>query len=150
MDFHWLRLRATVHPTESLEKVRAAIGAVAQLDGEVLEKAVRVTPIDMHHGGVSRLLEVELARNRDCRCVLDKVLAGQEGHVLATLESRVDDDGILYLRLDKQEAYEGRLVLGVFDDPVSVRVKIQVHPSGHARTVAAWAAWLRERASPAL
>lgn len=150
MDFHWLRLRATVHPTESFDRVRTALANVAHVEDEGLEERLRTTPIDMHHGGVSQLLELELHRNRDCRRALDAMLAGQAEAVLSTLGDRIDEDGVLYLRLDKQEALAGNLVLGVFDDPVSVRVKVQVHPSGHAQAVAAWTAWLRERASPAL
>jgi hypothetical protein len=76
--------------------------------------------------------------------VLARVLAipGAHERVLATLDARVDDDGILYLRLDKQAAFAGRLVLLDGEDAIQLRLKPEAHPANREAALAALRGWL--------
>ncbi len=47
----------------------------------------------------------------------------------ADLESRVDDDGILHFRVDKQAACAGQLVTAKTADSIDVRVKLKAYPA---------------------
>jgi len=136
VKFHWLRLRATAHPTEVVERVESAIKTVAQLD-----LPVQRTEIETHHGATQVLLAAELKRQAEIRATLQGLLSalGKEG--FADLERRLDDDGILYLRADKQEAFQGRIVPGL-KDPVAIQVKVEVHPFSRERAMAAWVEYL--------
>ena len=47
----------------------------------------------------------------------------------ADVDARVDEDGILHFRLDKQAAYDGRFVLAKEPDAIDVRVKLMAYPA---------------------
>ncbi|HYU07670.1 MAG TPA: RNA-binding domain-containing protein, partial [Thermoplasmata archaeon] len=44
-------------------------------------------------------------------------------------ETRVDDDGILHFRIDKQTAYLEKLTLAQDTDPIDVRLKLMAFPA---------------------
>ncbi len=144
VDFHWLKLRATSHPTEDPERVAAALAFAAGVEVEV-----DATSMDTHHGAEQLLLEAQMKRNRDIRACLDHLLQPEDRKMLAeTLEARIDDDGILYFRVDKQAAAQQQVRVGNFDDPISVRVKVQVHPFRREGAIAAWQAWAEAPPAP--
>lgn len=55
--------------------------------------------------------------------------AGILGALVADLEARLDDEGVLHFRLDKQDAYEGRLILHRDADTIDVQVKLKAYPA---------------------
>jgi RNA binding exosome subunit len=140
MRFHWLKLRATCHATEEPERVRHAMQFLSGLDLQAFEGVTEATRIDSHHGGEVWSFETTLSRAGDIRRALAPLRAATPG-LAGELEARTDDDGVLYLRFDKQEAVLGR-VLATRGEGVQVRLKPEVHPAGRERVVAALAAWL--------
>ncbi|HJQ93587.1 MAG TPA: RNA-binding domain-containing protein, partial [Candidatus Thermoplasmatota archaeon] len=63
LRYHWLRLRATCHPTEDLAKVESAVrgaAGVADLD-------LKAEPMDTHHGGTVHVVEGVLDKSRAVR-----------------------------------------------------------------------------------
>ena len=142
LRYHWLRLRAFVHATEDPAKVEAAIRTVA---GDP-ELDVGRTEVEGHHGGRLLILEATLDTSRLVKEALARLLAipGARGDLEATLDPRTDEEGILHLRLDKQEAAQGRLALTRGEDAVQVRVKANVHPVTRAKAMAAWKRWLEK------
>ena len=135
--FHWLRLRATAHATEDVERVVAAVRAVA---GDV-ELVVEETAVDGHHGGSIVLLEAAIGRNRPIRDTLARLVTAAPS-VRGQLGARVDDEGVLYLRFDKQAAFEDNaLRLVDHADAVQVRARIEVHPVRKDLALAAWEDW---------
>lgn len=127
--FHWLRLRTTAHGTEDADRVKQALRACTGLGGEAFEAAVEETLLESHHGGQVALLEVTLSRAREVRAALSAMLdAGTRAQLLEELEPRVDDDDVLYWRMDKQEAHLGTLRLGGGDDAIQCRLRVEVHP----------------------
>ncbi|MGB0652135.1 MAG: RNA-binding domain-containing protein [Thermoplasmatota archaeon] len=142
--FHWLRLRTTCHATEDPDRVAAALATVLALeDDEAAAAAVEGTSLPSQFGGDVLVMEATLTRQREVRAAAAGLLAAFDAaRLLEELQQRVDDDGVLYLRLDKQEAYLGDLVAGSGDDTIQVRLKVEVHPAGRERALAAWRAWL--------
>lgn len=127
LRYHWIRLRATAHPTEDLAKVQAAVRFVAGVpDLELHDEAM-----DTHHGGTVHVVEGVLEKSRAVRDVLARVLAlpGARGDLAATADARTDDEGVVYLRVDKQEAAQGRLVLTRGEDAVQLRLKMEHYPA---------------------
>ena len=49
--------------------------------------------------------------------------------ILEGIEDKVDDDCILYIRLDKQKAVCGEFVIAHGGDVVSVTAKVMSHPA---------------------
>jgi RNA-binding protein len=127
LRYHWIRLRATAHPTEDLAKVEAAVRNAAG----VPDLAVKAEPMETHHGGTVHVVEGVLDKSRAVRDALGRVLAlpGVRDDLLATLEARTDDDGVFYLRVDKQEAFAGRLQLTRGEDAVQLRLKMEHYPA---------------------
>jgi hypothetical protein len=52
-----------------------------------------------------------------------KLEADDKKTLLSDVESRVDEKGNLYLRLDKQEAFQGNIRLGQ-TDPIHIRIRL--------------------------
>ncbi|TLZ67497.1 MAG: exosome subunit, partial [Methanobacteriota archaeon] len=55
--------------------------------------------------------------------------AGLLERILKNLDERIDEDAVLHLRFDKQNAYNGSLALAKNDDVIAVRAKIAAHPA---------------------
>ena len=133
--FHWAKLRATCHATEDEAKVAAAL----RLASGVPEAAVEATELESHYGGSVRILEIRLEKSRPVRDLLDRILElpGARESLLATVERRTDDDGVLYLRLDKQAAVQGALRLLDGEDCIQVRFRPEVYPPSREGAVLA-------------
>lgn len=140
MRWHWLRLRATAHPTEDVERVREAVRRLAGLELDRFAAATQETKVESHHGATITLIETTVTRAKEIREALGRLVP--EPAVLAgAIEARTDDDGVLYLRFDKQAALGGGVVATVGEDAVQVRLKPEVHPAGRDRSVAALREW---------
>lgn len=135
MRYHWFRLRASAHPTEDVSRVAAALRFVSGMDAETFDEAVTATDLPSHHGGTVTLLELQATRQRTVRDAVGRLL---DASVVNELDARTDDDGTLYVRFDKQAAFQGRLQPTRGEDAVQVRFRIEVHPAGRERAIAAW------------
>ncbi|MFA5944402.1 MAG: RNA-binding domain-containing protein [Candidatus Thermoplasmatota archaeon] len=127
LRYHWIRLRATCHPTEELAKVETAMRHAAG----VPDLAINAEAMETHHGGTIHILEAALDKSRAVRDALGRllVLPGARDDLTATVEARTDDDGVFYVRLDKQEAFAGRLVLTRGEDAIQMRLKMEHYPA---------------------
>lgn len=135
LRYHWLRLRATCHPTEDLTKVTQAVAFVA---GDPALKPT-ATALESHHGGTVQLVECVLDKSRAVRDLLQRLfdLPGVREELKTTLESRTDDDGVFFARVDKQDAYAGKLIMTRGEDCVQLRLKLEHYPSTRAAAIAA-------------
>ena len=136
MRFHWLRLRATAHATEDPERVRRAMAFVSGLDAEAFDAATEATPVEAHHGGDVVFFETLLKRAGEVRPCIARLLEASKD-LASEVEARTDDDGVFYLRFDKQAAFLGRLTPTHGDDAVQVRIKPEVHPAHRDNAIAA-------------
>ena len=129
LRYHWIRLRANCHPTEDLAKVEEAVRFVAGLDADKFQPSL--TPLESHHGGTVQLVECTLDKSRQVRDMLQRLfdLPGAREQLKASLESRTDDDGVFYARVEKQDALAGRLVLTRGEDCVQLRLKLEHYPN---------------------
>ena len=140
--FLWLRLRATAHATEDPGRVAEAVRNLTGLEPEAFDAVASRTVIEGHFGDVT-WVEADLSRARDVRTALDRLLPPEaRAAVRGELERRVDDDGVLYLRFEKQAAFLGRVVPTTGEDAVQARLRVEVHPAGRERAVAALEAFL--------
>lgn len=125
MSFHYLAFRAFVHATESEQKVTEAMNFV---NGKEVPSRQEV---EGHHGNPIVILELEVRGAQNIDQLFSRMDKRDIGRILETLEDRVDEDFQMYFRLDKQQAYLGRMVLSDGDDVIHVRGKIESYPKRH-------------------
>lgn len=129
-------LRAFVHATEDPQKVRSALAFAAGFDLEDEEEAkrfdeqVEAVSAEGHFRNPIEILEVNLKRAAQVRRFWGRMLddpAIRQG-LMQEVEQRLDDELILWFRLDKQSAVSGRLRLTDAQDVVLVRSKLATYP----------------------
>lgn len=121
-----LNLRTSVHATEVSERV---VKALMELLPEDLRSNVTVE-VETHEGYYGNPIEVLTVNIRDpqeASRTLNYILSrlGEHGRRLLdkTLEDRVESNGDLYFRVNKQKAYLGSLEVDEGDDVVRVHVR---------------------------
>ncbi len=119
---------AVVHSTEDMEKVGEAIAELFPFEFEI-----EVSRAKGHYGNELKFLEVEVKDRKKIREFLNHVFSklkegGELEQLKKSLEDRIDAGNVLHIRLDKQKAYLGELVLGS-EDPIAVKIKIVTYPS---------------------
>jgi len=138
VPLHYVDLRTFCYATEDETRVRAALETLIPEE----------TPIDRaestgHHGDRIVVFSTRIETADDIRYVLDRLA---EGDVLATiaseLDDRVTDNCELFVQLDKQAAYQGRIERG---DGIMLRAKIEAYPAKPGIAVENVTALIKER-----
>ncbi len=141
MTVRSVSFRTFCHATEDPDRVTQALRTVLG-DGVTPVKVTRsrghfgepfITLEAVHKG---RRTIVAWFRHLAATGVLDEVLRG--------LDARLDDSGSVHLRLAKQEACLGRLVLASGLDVVDVRCRVESHPARRNLWLAAFRAFVAE------
>jgi RNA binding exosome subunit len=124
MSIGYVRLRAFSQATEEEGRVVKAVTFVS--GGEGFTRNV----VQGHFGNPITIIETRLTKSRGIRVFLKRLSSPGIARTLALeLEERMDDDGILHLRLDKQGAYLGRLALATNKDVIDCSMKVTAHPA---------------------
>ncbi len=122
--FHWVELRAFVHATEDEDKVVAAMRTVMP-EGE-LRREVLVG----HFGNPLVALSVRTEKAAEVREFWRHLVAARgKAEVFRDLETRIDEDGVYHLRIDKQRAYLGKIEHASSADVIDVRAKVAAFPN---------------------
>jgi len=124
---------AVVYSTENREKVATAMATLFPFEFEIVS-----VPAKGHFGNPIEYLEVEITRKRDIKEFwnnLMEILGDQRRYLVNTLEERIDDQGQLFIRFDKQKAYLGEVVLTESGDAVVVKAKLVTYPSKREKIV---------------
>jgi len=124
---------AVVYSTENREKVAMAMATLFPFEFEI----VRI-PAKGHFGNPIEYLEVEIKRKRDIKEFwnnLIELLGDQRKYIINTLEERIDDQGQLFIRFDKQKAYLGEVEVTESGDAVVVKAKLVTYPSRKEKIV---------------
>ena len=119
--------RTYCHATEDEDKVREAFKNISR----VPNRDVELTINKGYHGNEIRILESHIKKKG---AALNSFLAALAEHGIFDklkdqIEQRLDDEGMFYLRFDKQEAYKHKFVLDSGEDTIQVRVKVQAYPA---------------------
>ncbi len=128
-----IEARTYWHATEEEERVAAAL-VFAVPEGVTSREA-----LEGHFGNPLARLTRRVEKRPGIRAVWEHwSAAGIPAAIARDLEARVDEDGVLHFRLDKQAAYLGRLELAKDSDPIDVRLKLIAYPAkpAEARRVA--------------
>lgn len=121
--FHWIRIKTICYSTEDWDLLR---GVMLRLSG--LEEVV-AEATEGQHGNPMLILDAELTHSREFSAFFERLGGDVVEELLAGLDDRIGDDCVLYARLAKQEAVQGRCALGRGGDVISVIAKVAAHPA---------------------
>lgn len=120
-----VELSTIAHATEDLEKVQTAL---THLLPDSLRSRQLFTRryLQGHYGNPIVTFEARLTEPADVgefkACLLKQLSTVDRLSISKALDKYTDEDGNLYVRLDKQKMYLGRASLGQ-DDPIRLRMK---------------------------
>ena len=128
-----VEVSAFSHATEDEDKVEKAIRNILPEENRDLWLTRRL--LKGHHGDPITIVTGKIRRKKGATGVLQRVVrelsSFDQQRLLDESEERLDDGGNLYIRLDKQIAYRGKVRL-VETDPVKMKFRLQL-PHGKDR-----------------
>lgn len=127
MSLHYLTFRAFCQATEDEKKVISAIGFVSGSED------LTITRSQGFHGNPILIIETMVKSKRRIDLVLRSLGLRSIRELRETLESRLDDDGNFFFRLDKQAAFDGRVAMTTHDDVIAVKGKVKAYPNNRER-----------------
>ncbi len=112
------------HATEDEEKVKKAVQIIARFEPEW--ESQKLTG---HYDDPIQLLTMKTVKKKEATDFLANIVSRLSSldreALLSDLANRVDPQGSLYVRLDKQRAFHGRAVL-TEGDPIRVKFRFQL------------------------
>ncbi|MFC6716924.1 RNA-binding protein [Natrialbaceae archaeon GCM10025810] len=128
IPLHYVDLRTFCYATEDDKRVEEALRTY--LPEEVdLERAES----EGHYGDRILVLSARVERADEIRHVLSRLSELEEfDRLLRELDQRVTENCELFLRLDKQAAFNGEVALG---DGITFRAKVEAYPAKKERAV---------------
>lgn len=124
LPIRWAEGRTYCHATEDEGRVEAAL-AFAFPEGSSSRE-----PLQGHFGNPLVRLTRRIEDRPSIRALWAKwSAAGLPDRIRDDIAARVDEDGVLHFRLDKQAAFRERLELAKEADAIDVRVKLIAYPA---------------------
>ena len=135
--FHWIKVKTICYATEDedlLCRMTSGISGIEELDIDVSEGL---------HGNPITVIDATLNKNKQYAVLFENLGEDIVSQILENIEDKVDDDCILYVRLDKQKAVCGEFRIAHGGDVVSVTAKIMSHPARKEVAVETVSSYLR-------
>ena len=121
--FSSVHARALCHATEVLDRVERAVKNVV---GEAELETRRTAG---HHGNEILVVEAHSTDSGSVKHLFGKLSSEDRERLISTVDQRLDEACNLFLRIDKQAAFEGRVTLATSEDSVAVRLKVSAFPA---------------------
>ncbi|NUB92229.1 RNA-binding protein [Haloterrigena sp. SYSU A121-1] len=132
IPLHYVDLRTFCYATEDEKRVEEALRTFLP-DGDDEPFEIERVESEGHYGDRILVLSARVEKADDVRHVLSR-LADLESFddVIDELDERVTENTELFLRLDKQAAFEGDVRLG---DGITFRGKVEAYPAKKEKAV---------------
>ena len=124
--FHWVKVKAVCYATEDEDLIH---DVMMELTGAEDDDSFDVDISEGLHGNPITVIDANLTHSKEYERLFRNIGEGPLRIVLDEIEQRVDDDCILYMRLDKQKAVQGVYEISHSGDVISVTAKIVAHPA---------------------
>jgi len=122
VPFHYVDLRTFCYATEDEKRVEEALRQFLPEEYEI-ERAVNRG----HHGDRIVVFSARVDNADDVRHVLRQLSELSDiDDVMAELDERVDENCAFFLRLDKQDAFQGEVERG---PGITLRAKVEAYPA---------------------
>ena len=137
--FHSVELRAYCHATEEETRVEGAMRCLSPWGVLQMKRS------EGHHGNPIVLITCHLEDSGEIAKFWRRLKeAGAIPEIVETLQERIDDEGVLHLRFDKQKAFAGSIDLARLDDVVAVQAKVAAYPAKKSNAVKVAFRYLQE------
>ena len=127
MPVAYVDVRFCVHATEDEDKVLAAFENVLPIEIEEDKIAFTKSTIEGHYGNPITFFEARIKKQKAIKALVENLSAKlgslNKSELASTLE-RCFEKGSLFLRIDKQAAFEGKIRL-VTSDPIRIRIRFR-------------------------
>ncbi|KAB2944361.1 MAG: hypothetical protein MPEBLZ_00909 [Candidatus Methanoperedens nitroreducens] len=134
MNIHYITFRASVHATESDDRVKTALSLF------LFDNKINETQTEGHFGNPITLLQGQI-KGKDCIRFIDILKSGLPEYELEKLRKerceRVDEECCLHIRFDKQAAFEGKVRLAATADTITAKIKIRAYPANYEKALVA-------------
>jgi len=116
------------HATENLEKVEAAILNIlpSELHGSI---SLSRMYLKGHHGNPIATFAMRIVKEKIAEIVVQHLFTmmslSDKRELCLEFEKYFDEEGNFYIRLDKQEAFRGRIKLAR-EDPIRIKIKAKM------------------------
>jgi len=123
----YVDFRFCAHATEDVEKVIKAVQTVLQVYNEEDEIGFNKNTVEGHYGNPITFFDARIKNKKVIKAVVENLAANLGSFEKAELSRTLDrcfEKGSLYLRLDKQAAFQGKIKL-VTSDPIRVRIRFR-------------------------
>ena len=124
--FHWVKVKAVCYATENEDLIH---DVMMELTGAEDDECFDVDISEGLHGNPITVIDVNLKHSKEFERLFRNIGAGPLQDVLDHIGDRVDDDCILYMRLDKQKAVGGTYEISHSGDVISITAKVVAHPA---------------------
>ncbi len=134
MSIHYITFRASVHATESDDRVKTALSLF------LFDNKITQTQTEGHFGNPITLLQGQV-RGKDYKRFIDLLKSSLPEYELEKLRNerceRIDDECCLHIRFDKQAAFEGQVRLATTADTIIAKIKIRAYPANYENAIEA-------------
>lgn len=123
VTFHWLKVQTFCYATENSELIAETMETL--LGTPDFERELSVS----EHGNEIMILSRRMTKQKEFKALFSKLGDEVLDRIRDDIENRVDEDCTFYIRLDKQEAVQGRYKIAHHGDVISITGKVQSHPA---------------------
>jgi len=124
----FVEIRVLSHATEDTAKVLKALKGVVT-EGVIGEINLIQEKLEGHYGNPITLIRSKIYSKSQAREIIQNIFSKLDEYdrtqFSAGIESRMDEEGRLYVRLDKQAAYHGKFKLKD-EDPIHIQIKLAI------------------------
>lgn len=123
----YVDVRFCAHATEDVEKVMKAVQTVLPIDSEEDQIVFNKNTVEGHYGNPITFFDARIKNKNVIKAVVENLAANLGSFDKAELNRTLDrcfEKGSLFLRLDKQAAFQGKIKL-VYSDPIRVRIRFR-------------------------
>lgn len=121
-----IEIKVLIHATEDIKKVERAVRNILPPDFPIIFEEQKLSG---HYGDPITILSLNLKRRKPSTEAFEHIFRRlptlSKEEVLTDLEKRIDKSGNFYLRLDKQKAYQSKVVPSNID-PIRIKFRFYV------------------------
>ena len=148
---HHITFRVFSHATEDEDKVQDALIFIASANHAIDVKRIEIEKIENsgYYGEPIRIISAHIKRDKDCTTILKFMRStfneDEISYITSEFDERIDDGCTLYLRFDKQAAFEGILKICESSAAIACRIKVKVYPAKKELAVSSMRGFFSER-----
>ncbi len=126
----WIHLETFSHATEDIEKVKTLLSKFFSFEISFIEKQTRG-----HFGNEITIISVKFSKNKDIKRFISGFLdIVDKNYIFKTLERRLDEDGILFIRMNKERVYNDDFTIDDNGD-ILLSMKFVTYPKNREKVI---------------